>query len=255
MLLQGKKGIIVGAANKRSIAWGIAQSLHRAGAEIAFTCQNERLQEKVLPLVESEMSGSKLYICDAGDDAQISSVFQQIGADLGRIDFLIHSIAFANREDLDGEFVSTSRDGFKLALDVSAYTLTALTQAALPFMTEGGSIVALSYLGAERVIPGYNVMGVAKAALECSVRYLAHDLGAKNVRVNAISAGPVNTLAARGIAGFTEMLKAAAERAPLKHNTTIEEVGDTALYLVSDLSRGMTGELLHVDNGLHLLAQ
>ncbi len=255
MLLQGKKGVIVGTANKRSIAWGIAQALHKQGAEIALTCQTEKLLGKVQALTDAEMPNSSLYVCDACDNAQIQDVFQQIGQKFGSIDFLVHSIAFANKEDLDGAFVDTSREGFKLSMDVSAYTLSSLTKAALPFMSKGGSVVALTYLGAERVIPGYNMMGVAKAALECSVRYLAFDLGPQKIRVNAISAGPVNTLAARGLANFTDMLKAAANRAPLRDNTTIEEVGDTALYLISDLGRGVTGELIHVDNGLHLLAQ
>jgi enoyl-[acyl-carrier protein] reductase I len=254
MLLKGKKGIIVGVANKRSIAWGIAQSLHREGAQLAFTCQIQKLLDKVKVLTDKDMSNSEHYVCDATNEEQVKDIFKQIGASFGQIDFLIHSIAFANKADLEGAFVDTSLEGFNLALDVSAYTLKSLTQAALPYMTHGGSVVAMTYLGAERVIPGYNVMGVAKAALECSVRYLANDLGSNNVRVNAISAGPVNTLAARGIAHFTDMLKLAAERAPLRRNTTLDEIGDTGLYLVSDLSRGVTGEVIHVDNGLHLLA-
>ena len=256
MLLEGKKGIVVGVANSRSIAWGIARSLHKHGAQIAFTCQTEKLLSKAKALTDAEMSQSLLYLCDACDDDQVQDVFRQIGQTWGKVDFLVHSIAFANREDLDGDYVNTSRDGFALSMDVSAYTLNSLTRAVLPYMeTSGGSVLAMSYLGAERVVPGYNVMGVSKAALECSVRYLAFDLGKHNIRVNAISAGPVNTLAARGIANFSKMFKASAQRAPLQKNTTIEEVGDTALYLISELGRGVTGEVIHVDNGLHLLAQ
>ncbi|OED34378.1 enoyl-ACP reductase [PVC group bacterium (ex Bugula neritina AB1)] len=255
MLLEGKKGVIVGVANKRSIAWGIAKSLSREGATLALTCQTEKVKKKVEALVESENLQHSIHICDATNPSQMKESFNKIGEDFGNIDFLTHSIAFAQKEDLDGSFVDTSEDGFDLAMKVSTYTLTSLTRAALPWMKNGGSIIALSYLGAEKVIPGYNVMGVAKAALEASVRYLAFDLGKKNIRVNAISAGPVNTLAARGIAHFTDMLKAAQNRAPLGRNTTIEEVGDTALYLTSELGRGVTGEVIHVDNGLHLLAQ
>ncbi len=252
MLLEGKNGLIVGVANKHSIAWAIAQSAMREGARLAFNYQNERLKGNVEELVKS-VDGAKAYQCDVGNDEEIAAMMAGVEADLGKLDFLVHSVAFAPREELIGEFVNTSRQGFATALEVSAYSLVALSRAALPLMKDGGSIVALTYLGAERVVPHYNVMGVAKAALEASVRYLAHDLGPKGVRVNAISAGPIRTLAARGVSGITKMVEHHREVSPLRHATEQAEVGDTALFLVSSLGRGITGEVIYVDGGYHIL--
>jgi enoyl-[acyl-carrier protein] reductase I len=252
MLLSGKKGLIVGVANKHSIAWAIAQSAAGQGAQLFFNYQNERLKENVEELVAT-LPGSKAFPCDAGDDAQIDSLMNHVGKEAGKLDFLIHSIAFAPREELTGQFVNTTRKGFATALDVSAYSLVALTRAALPLMTEGGSVVTLTYLGAERVVPHYNVMGVAKAALEATVRYLAHDLGPRNIRVNAISAGPIKTLAARGVSGISKMVDHHKDFAPLRRATEQGEVGDTALFLISPLGRGITGEVIYVDGGYHIL--
>ncbi|HMV87763.1 MAG TPA: enoyl-ACP reductase [Blastocatellia bacterium] len=252
MLLEGKNGLIVGVANKHSIAWAIAQSAVREGARLAFNYQNERLKGNVEELVKT-IDGAKAYQCDVGNDEEIAAMMAGVEADLGKLDFLVHSVAYAPREELIGEFVNTSRQGFATALDVSAYSLVAMSRAALPLMKEGGSIVTLSYLGAERVVPHYNVMGVAKAALEASVRYLAHDLGPQGVRVNAISAGPIRTLAARGVSGITKMVEHHREIAPLRHATEQGEVGDTALFLVSSLGRGITGEVIYVDGGYHIL--
>jgi len=252
MLLEGKNGLIVGVANKHSIAWAIAQSAAREGARLAFNYQNERLQGNVEELAKT-LDGAKAYQCDVSNDDEIAALMTGVEADLGKLDFLVHSVAFAPREELTGEFVNTSRQGFQTALDVSAYSLVALSRAALPLMKEGGSIVALTYLGAERVVPHYNVMGVAKAALESSVRYLAHDLGPKGIRVNAISAGPIRTLAARGVSGITKMVEHHREVAPLRHATEQAEVGDTALFLISSLGRGITGEVIYVDGGYHIL--
>lgn len=251
-VLQGKKGLIVGVANKHSIAWAIAQSAMREGAQLAFNYQNERLKENVEELVRG-IPDAAAFPCDAGDDAQIDALMQSVGQHLGRLDFLVHSIAFAPREELMGQFVNTTRKGFATALDVSAYSLVAFTRAAAPLMKEGGSVVTLTYLGAERVVPHYNVMGVAKAALEATVRYLAHDLGPQNIRVNAISAGPIKTLAARGVSGISKMVDHHKEFAPLRHATEQDEVGDTGLFLVSPLSRGITGEVIYVDGGYHIL--
>lgn len=252
MLLSGKRGLIIGVANKHSIAWAIAQSAAAQGAQLYFNYQNDRLKENVEELV-STMPGSKAFPCDVGDDAQIESLMQQVGKEAGRLDFLVHSVAFAPREELTGQFVNTTRKGFATALDVSAYSLVAVTKAALPLMTDGGSVVTLTYLGAERVVQNYNVMGVAKAALEASVRYLAHDLGPKNIRVNAISAGPIKTLAARGVSGISKMVDHHKEYAPLRRATEQGEVGDTALFLVSSLGRGITGEVIYVDGGYHII--
>ena len=252
MLLSGKKGLIIGVANKHSIAWAIAQSAAAQGAQLYFNYQNDRLKENVEELVAT-MPGSKAFPCDVGDDAQIETLMQHVGKEAGRLDFLVHSVAFAPREELTGQFVNTTRKGFATALDVSAYSLVAVTKAALPFMTEGGSVVTLTYLGAERVVQNYNVMGVAKAALEASVRYLAHDLGPKNIRVNAISAGPIKTLAARGVSGISKMVDHHKEYAPLRRATEQGEVGDTALFLVSSLGRGITGEVIYVDGGYHII--
>jgi len=252
MLLEGKKGLIIGVANKHSIAWAIAQAAAREGAQMLFSYQNERLRENVEELVKA-LPGASACVCDVGDDSQIDAMMKQAAAKLGRLDFLVHSLAFAPREELTGEFVNTTRQGFATALDVSAYSLVAVTRAAMPLMTEGGSIVTLTYLGSERVVPHYNVMGVAKAALEATVRYLAHDLGPKNIRVNAVSAGPIKTLAARGVSGISKMVDHHRAFAPLRRATEQGEVGDTALFLVSPLGRGITGEVIYVDGGYHIL--
>jgi enoyl-[acyl-carrier protein] reductase I len=253
-LLEGKTGIVFGVANKRSIAWAIAQALSREGMRLAFTYQGERLKESVESLTTG-MSGAVLHPCDVTNDGEINTVFDKVGADFGKLDVLIHSVAFAPKEDLENEFVKTSRDGFKLAHDISAYSLVALTRAAVPLMEKagGGAVVALTYYGAEKAVEGYNVMGVAKASLEASVRYLAANLGPRNIRVNAISAGPVNTLAARGIKGFTGMLHHHAERAPMRRNVELEEVGNAALFLASSMSSGITGEVMFVDCGYNIV--
>ncbi len=253
-LLDGKSGIVFGVANKRSIAWAIAQALSNAGMRLAFTYQGERLKESVEELTSS-MAGSLLLPCDVTNDNEIAAVFTQVDREFGKLDTLVHSVAFAPREDLESEFVKTSREGFKLAHDISAYSLVVLTRAALPLMEKagGGSVIAMTYYGAEKVVEGYNLMGVAKAALEASVRYLAANLGPRNVRVNAISAGPVNTLAARGIKGFTGMLKHHAERAPLRRNVELEEIGNAALFLASPMSSAITGEVLYVDCGYNII--
>ena len=252
MLLEGKKGLIIGVANKHSIAWAIAQAAAREGAQMLFSYQNERLRENVEELVQT-LPGASACVCDVGDDNQIAAMMKQASEKLGRLDFVVHSLAFAPREELTGEFVNTTRQGFATALDVSAYSLVAVTRAAMPLMTEGGSVVTLTYLGSERVVPHYNVMGVAKAALEATVRYLAHDLGPKNIRVNAVSAGPIKTLAARGVSGISKMVDHHRAFAPLRRATEQGEVGDTALFLVSPLGRGITGEVIYVDGGYHIL--
>ena len=254
-LLDGKTGIIFGVANKRSIAWAIAQSLSAAGMRLAFTYQGERLKENVEELAAT-LPHSLLYPCDVTSDTEVAAVFDALGRETGALDALVHSVAFAQREDLAGAFNKTSRQGFRVANDISAYSLVALTRAALPLLEKSGqaSVVAMTYYGAEKVAAGYNVMGVAKAALEASVRYLAADLGPKGIRVNAISAGPVNTLAARGIRGFTDILKHHADKAPLKRNVELREVGDTALFLASHLSSGITGEVIYVDCGYNIMA-
>ncbi len=252
MLMKEKKGLVIGVANKHSIAWAIAQAAAREGAQLCFNYQNDRLKENVEELVQT-MPGAQSFACDVGDDGQIEALVKQVGQTFGRLDFLVHSVAFAPREELTGQFVNTTRQGFATALDVSAYSLVAVTRAAMPLMTEGGSIVTLTYLGSERVVPHYNVMGVAKAALEATVRYLASDLGPRNIRVNAISAGPIKTLAARGISGISKMLDHHREFAPLRRTTEQSEVGDTALFLLSPLGRGITGEVIYVDGGYHIL--
>lgn len=244
--------MIIGVANKHSIAWAIAQAAAREGAQLLFSYQNERLRENVEELVGT-LPGAASCVCDVGDDAQIEALMTAAEQKLGRLDFLVHSLAFAPREELTGEFLNTTRQGFATALDVSAYSLVAVTRAAVPLMTEGGSVVTLTYLGSERVVPHYNVMGVAKAALEATVRYLAHDLGPKNIRVNAVSAGPIKTLAARGVSGISKMVDHHRAFAPLRRATEQGEVGDTALFLVSPLGRGITGEVIYVDGGYHIL--
>lgn len=252
-LLDGKKGVIFGVANERSIAWAIAQTLHKEGMELAFTYAGEALESRVKPLAES--IGSKIILpCDVTDDAQIDAVFGKLKDEWGGLDALVHSLAFAKKEELKGGFISTSRDGFKLALDVSAYSLVALAQRAEALMEgRNGSIITLSYYGAEKVIQNYNVMGVAKAALEASAMYLAADLGPKGIRVNTISAGPIKTLAAMGISGFKAILDAVEQKAPLKRNVTQDDVAKTALYLLSDLSSGVTGEVIYVDSGFNIM--
>ena len=253
-LLEGKKGLILGVANKHSIAWSIAESASREGAELAFTYQGERLEENVRKLAGT-LPHSIVLPCDVMVESQVDAVVKKIEASWGGLDFLAHCIAYAKTEDLEGGYVKTKKDGFDTALGVSAYSLTLLAQKFAPLMEKrgGGSIVTLTYIGGTRVTPGYNVMGVAKAALEAGVRYLAYDLGEKNIRVNAISAGPISTLAARGITGFSEILKRAREKAPLKRNTEPEEVGDAALFLFSPLGRGITGEVIFVDCGYHVV--
>jgi len=252
-MLKDKTGIIFGVANKRSIAWATAQALHEAGARLAFAYQGERLKENVEKLTQEEMPNSPLYSCDVTKQDEVDATFARLKEDFGRLDFLVHSIAFAPREALEGEYMKVDRDGFLSALEVSAYSLTQLARAAAPLMTEGGSIVTMTFHGAEKVYQGYNVMGVAKAALESSVRYLASDLGPMNIRVNAISAGPIQTLAARGVSGLSTMLKHHAERAPLKRNVEVREVGNTALFLCSSLSSGITGETIFVDCGFNVM--
>lgn len=254
MRMKGKRALVVGVANERSIAWGIAQALHREGAEMAFTYLGDALERRVRPLAESV--GSPLILpCDVRDDTQVDGLFRAIGEKWDAFDCLIHSIAFADRSDLEGSFVATSRQGFLTALDVSAYSLISLTRGALPFMKKAGagSIVAMSYYGAEKVVPNYNVMGVAKSALECSIRYLAAELGPQNIRVNALSAGPVRTLAAAGIKGFKGMMQVVEEKAPLRRNVTLEEIAEAGLFLLSASSNGVTGETLYVDSGYQIL--
>jgi enoyl-[acyl-carrier protein] reductase I len=251
-LVQGKNALVLGVASERSIAWAISQRLAQEGANLALTYQNERLEANIRKLAVS-LPGTLLLPCDVSDDAQIEALSQSLQAQWGRVDIVVHSVAFAKREELSGRYVDTSRDGFRVAMDVSVFSLVALCKALEPLMGEGGSVVTLTYLGSERVVPNYNVMGVAKAALEASVRYLASDLGPQGIRVNAISAGPISTLAARAIAGFTTMLQRVREVAPLRRNTEAEEVADVALFLLSDLARGVTGEVLYVDSGYHVM--
>ncbi len=251
-LMAGKRGLIMGVANDRSIAWGIAKAAHDAGAELAFTYQGEALQKRVQPLAQSV--GSKILApCDVTDDASIDATFAAIKQEWGGLDFVVHAIAFSDKEELKGKYVSTSRENFRLTLDISCYSFTAVAERARHLMPNGGSLVTLTYFGAERVMPHYNVMGVAKAALECSVRYLAADLGEQQIRVNAISAGPIKTLAASGIGDFRQILRWNELNAPLARNVTIEDVGGAGLYLISDLSRGVTGELHHVDSGYNIV--
>jgi len=252
-MLKDKLGIIFGVANKRSIAWATAQALHQGGARLAFTYQGERLKDNVEALTKAEMPDSLLIACDVTKQEEVDETFEQIGAEFGRLDFLIHSIAFAPREALEGDYLKTDRDAFLTALEISAYSLTQLARAAAPLMTDGGSIVCMSYYGAEKVIAGYNVMGVAKAALEASTRYLANDLGPRNIRVNAISAGPIQTLSARGVSDFSTMLKHHAERAALRRNVEAREVGSTAVFLCSPMSSGITGEVIYVDCGYSIM--
>ena len=252
-MLKDKRGIIFGVANKRSIAWATAQALNQAGARLAFTYQGERLKDNVETLTKAEMPDSPLLSCDVTKQEEVDEAFKQVGAEFERLDFLIHSIAFAPREALEGDYLKTDRDAFITALEISAYSLTQLARAAAPLMTAGGSIVTMTFHGAEKVYQGYNVMGVAKAALESSVRYLAANLGPQNIRVNAISAGPIQTLSARGVSGLSTMMKHHAERAPLRRNVEASEVGNTAAFLCSSLSSGITGETIYVDCGYNIM--
>jgi len=249
-LMTGKKGLIMGVANDRSIAWGIAKALHAQGAELAFTYQGEALEKRVRPLAE-EVGSDILVPCDVTDEASIDATFKAIENKWGKLDFVVHAIAFSDKTELDGLYLDTTRANFLKTMDISVYSFTAVCQRAVPLMKDGGSLLTLTYYGAERVMPHYNVMGVAKAALEASVRYLATDLGKDNIRVNAISAGPIKTLAASGIGDFRYILKWNELNSPLKRNVTIEDVGNSGLYLLSDLGAGVTGEVLHVDAGYH----
>jgi enoyl-[acyl-carrier protein] reductase I len=252
--MQGRTAVVFGVANKRSIAWAIAQKLQAAGAQIVITYQNERLEQEAKDLI-ADLPGAAGFRCDVSNDAEIDQLFAELKSRYGKLHTLVHSVAYAPADELKNDFLFTTREGFRIAHDVSVYSLIAVTRAAVPLMTDetGGSVITLTYHGAERVVPRYNVMGVAKAALEASVRYLAADIGPQKIRVNAISAGPIKTLAARGISGLGDMLKSHAERAPLKRNIDPSEVGDTALFLASDLSTGITGEVIYVDAGYNIM--
>ncbi len=252
VLLSGKRGLVLGVANNRSIAWGIAKAAHDAGAELAFTYQGDSLEKRVRPLA-AELGAMVVGHCDVTDAATIDAVFSEVEKSWGKLDFIIHCIAFSDKDELTGRYVDTSADNFSRSMLISCYSFTAIAQRAEKLMVDGGSMVTLTYYGAEKWMPHYNVMGVAKAALEASVRYLAADLGPKNIRINAISAGPIKTLAASGIGDFRYILKWNEYNSPLRRTVTIEEVGDTAVYLVSDMGRGMTGEILHVDAGYHVV--
>ncbi|MCS7254687.1 MAG: enoyl-ACP reductase [Armatimonadota bacterium] len=251
-LLDGKVGIIYGVANQRSIAWAIAKAASNEGAKLCVTYQSERLAQTVVELA-SQLQDAWAIQCDVTDDAQIERVYNAVDERYGRLEFIVHSVAFARREELSGSFINTSRDGFITAMDVSAYSLIAVTRPALRLMQSGGSVVTLTYIGSERAMPNYNVMGVCKAALEAIVRYLAFELGERGIRVNALSPGPIPTLAARGISGFTQMYQRFREVAPMRRNTEADEVADAALFLLSDMSRGITGEIVYVDQGFHIV--
>ena len=250
--LQGRTAIVFGVANKRSIAWSIAQGLHNAGARLIITYQNERLEQEARDLISS-LPGTEGFMCDVSKDDEIDRLFAQVKERFGKLHVLVHSVAYAPAEELRGEFINTTREGFRIAHDVSVYSLIAVARAAAPLMEDGGSVLTMTYYGAEKVVPHYNVMAVAKAALECTVRYLAFDLGKKKIRVNAISAGPIKTLAARGISGLGEMLKSHAERAPLQRNVEVSEVGSAGVFLASDASSGITGETIYVDCGYNVM--
>ncbi len=252
LLMAGKRGLIMGVANERSLAWGIARAAAGHGAELAFSYQGEALRKRVLPLAES--AGSDVILpCDVTDEASVEGLFEAIKSQWGKLDFLVHAIAFSDKEQLKGRYLDTTADNFAATLNVSCYSFTALCRRAVPLMSDGGSLLTLTYSGAERVMPHYNVMGVAKAALEASVRYLAADLGSDNIRVNAISAGPIKTLAASGIGDFRYILKWNELNSPLRRNVTIDEVGGAGVYLLSDLGAGVTGEVHHVDCGYHIV--
>ncbi len=251
-LMEGKRGLIMGVANNRSIAWGIAKACAEQGAELAFTFQGDALKKRVVPLAQS-VASDMVYPCDVSDMADIDAVFAELEQEWGRLDFVVHAIAYADKAELDGRYVDTSRENFARSLDISCYSFTAIAQRAEKLMSEGGSMLTLTYYGAEKVMPHYNVMGVAKAALEASVRYMAMDLGPKNIRVNAISAGPIKTLAASGIGDFRYILKWNEYNSPLRRTVTIDQVGNAGLYLLSDMGSGVTGEVHHVDSGYHVV--
>ncbi|HZW92142.1 MAG TPA: enoyl-ACP reductase [Candidatus Eremiobacteraceae bacterium] len=250
--LQGRNAVVFGVANKRSIAWSIALGLHAAGMKLAITYQNERLEQEAKDLILS-LPGAEGYMCDVSKDNEIERLFVALKERYGKLHTLVHSVAYAPADELKGEFLNTTREGFRIAMDVSVYSLVAVARAAAPLMEDGGSIVTMTYYASEKVVPRYNVMAVAKAGLECSVRYLAYELGKKKIRVNAISAGPIKTLAARGIAGFGDMLKGHEERAPLGRRVEVEEVGSTGVFLASDASSGITGEVIYVDCGYNIM--
>ena len=252
MILKGKKGLIVGVANAKSIAYGIAKACHDQGAQMAFTYLNDALKKRVEPIAE-EFGSKFVYELDVNNQAHLDGLASQIKKDLGEIDFVVHAVAYAPKEALEGEFVNTTKEAFDIAMGTSVYSLLSLTRAVLPVLKEGGSVLTLTYLGGPKFVPHYNVMGVAKAALESSVRYLAHDLGAKNIRVNAISAGPIKTLAASGIGDFRMILRYNEVNSPLKRNVTTEDVGNSAMYLLSDLASGVTGEVHYVDCGYNIM--
>jgi len=250
--LQGRNAVVFGVANRRSIAWSIAQGLHAAGMKLAITSQNERLEQEAKDLILS-LPGAEGFMCDVSKDEEIERLFATLKERYGKLHAVVHSVAYAPADELKGEFLNTTREGFRVALDVSVYSLIAVARAAAPLMEDGGSIITMTYYASEKVVPRYNVMAVAKAGLECSVRYLAFELGKKNIRVNAISAGPIKTLAARGIAGFGEMLKGHEERAPLGRRVEVEEVGSTGVFLASKASSGITGEVIFVDCGYNIM--
>jgi enoyl-[acyl-carrier protein] reductase I len=250
--LAGKTAVVFGLANKRSIAWGIAQKLHEAGATLAICYQNERMKLEAEDLI-AELSGTSGFQCDVSNDSEVDGLFAALKEKYGKLDILVHAVAFAPAAELRGEFINTSRDGFRVALDVSVYSLIAVSRGAAPLMTEGGSIMTLSFYAAEKVVPNYNVMAVAKAGLESTVRYLAHNLGPRNIRVNAISAGPIKTLAARGVGDLSDMMKSHADRSPLHRNVDQLEVGGAALFLASELSSAITGEIMYVDCGYNIM--
>lgn len=252
MIMNGKKGLIVGVANAKSIAYGIAQQCHEQGAKLAFTFLNDALKKRVEPIA-AEFESKFVYELDVNNEEHLSTIADKIRADLGEIDFIVHAVAYAPKEALEGEFINTTKEAFDIAMGTSVYSLLSLTRAVLPVLKEGGSVLTLTYLGGPKFVPHYNVMGVAKAALESSVRYLAHDLGAKNIRVNAISAGPIKTLAASGIGDFRMILRYNEANSPLKRNVTIEDVGKSAMYLLSDLASGVTGEIHYVDCGYNIM--
>lgn len=252
-MLSGKKIVVMGVANKRSIAWAIARAFHGAGAELIFTYQNGRFKDKVEKLVGEDMPGSLLLPCDVSEDAELDNLAEELKNRCGRVHGVVHSIAYAKKEELDGLFADTSRDGFLLAHNVSAYSLVAITQRLYPLMDEGGSIITLTFQGSQRVVPNYNVMGVAKASLEASVRYLAADLGPYGIRVNAISAGPIKTLSAKGVKNFNRLLDGIEEKTPLRRLATAEDVAETALYLAADMSSAVTGTIHYVDCGYHIM--
>lgn len=251
-MMEGKRAMVFGLANKRSIAWGISEALHQQGARLGFNYLGETLEKRVRPLAE-EVDADIVVPCDVTDDQQVSRVFEEIEKTWGGLDVLVHSVAWANKDDLGGRFSDTTRDGYLKALEISAYSLVHLAREARPLMKDGGSIVTMTYYGSEKVVPNYNIMGVAKATLEASVRYLADDLGTDGIRVNAVSAGPIKTLAAAGVKDFRKLMSIVEEKAPLRRNVTQEEVGQTALFLVSDMAAAITGEVVHVDSGYNIL--